>query len=196
MKIKFLIITSLLIFAYGFIKFSGKRDYSRFDIKTLKTGDLIFVRGISIKSYVVLLFQKQTSNYSHCGVIEEDNGKFFVVHATPTPVDQKRPRIVKESLNDFFNFNKVTIAAVFRVDDSIEHKNFLNYINNQLKLEIDFDDEFSLSNKKLYCTELIWRAFLADHIAIVDTSKINKIIFPADLIANKRLFAIYTFKAY
>ncbi len=172
-----------------------RKDFRDFNYKILKSGDIVFTRGNSINSYVVLLFDRNTSNYSHCGIIYKEKDKCYIIHATPSPIDNQKGRVVMESLEKFFLVNKVTLTSISRLDDKYE-KNIEKAVmetQRYQKASILFDNEFSLKNDKLYCTELIWKSFLDSGINLLD-KKINKgILFPSDLIKSKYLKAVYKF---
>lgn len=184
------IVSILCINAY-----THKKDYRGFDYKKLDTGDILFARGRSVKSFFVLLINRNTNNYSHCGIIYKENNKCFIIHSTPTPVDKKEGRLVKELLTDFFVSNKVTIASVYRIDSS--HQMFLKksmvILNNYLHQEILFDDDFKLNNSKLYCTELVYKIYNKSGLPLISEDDFNKIIFPCDLIKSAYLRHVLTY---
>ena len=198
MKKPFIIITSLLILStifYCGLYIKNKRDYIGFNYNLLQSGDIIFTRGISMKSFVVLLLNRSTDRYSHCGVIFREKDKYFIIHSTPTPIDKKNGRIVREPLDDFFSFNNITLTSIYRVDNG--HKKYIDsslcIIKHFLQDKIAFDDDFQLTNQKLYCTELIWLAYKNAGLDLTGKDYFNKIIYPSDLINSKYLMHIYTF---
>lgn len=189
----FIALTLSVLFIISYIK--GNKDFKDFDYDILKSGDIVFTRGTSINSYVVLLFNRNTNDYSHCGIIYKEKNKSYIIHSTPTPVDTQKGRVVTESLDEFFHSNKVTLVSIFRLDNKYK-ENIGNALTAAIKYEkipILFDDEFSLTNSKLYCTELIWKSFGASGLNLLDNSINNSILFPSDLRKSKKLKHIYTF---
>lgn len=184
---------SLAFFCYIFLRIS--KDFKNFNYETLKSGDFIFTRGKSIQSFAVLLFDRNTTNYSHCGTVCIENNTCYIIHSTPTPIGNQKGGVVMEPLDEFFKSNAVTLASVFRFkNEENEHINAaLVVLKNYLHDSILFDDEFVLTNNKLYCTELLWKAFLATGINLGEKHDLDKIIFPSDLIQSNYLEPIYTY---
>ena len=189
-----LILLTVSSIIFTFLSSTNVIDYDSYDFNELETGDILFCRGKSIKSSLVILFNRGTTKYSHCGVIYKKKTIYYIIHATPTPVDHKNGRVVKERLEDFFSSNNVTIFSVYRMDS--DHRNYIGksfpFLMSYLKRKIIFDDDFDLKNRKLYCTELIWRIYKDAGLQLICHSDYNEIIYPSDLLKSKYLNPIFT----
>ena len=122
----------------------------------LKNGDLILRCGRSIESYTVILADS-SSKFSHIGIISVENNIPFVIHAVPW----KKHTIKKEKINDFINYKVASSYAIYRTNyNSAILKNVVTQANLFYKKKYTFDNEYNLkTNTKLYCTELILKAF-------------------------------------
>lgn len=190
----------ILLVAFSFLiiavlYFIGKRDFNRFNYSKLESGDIIFTRGNSIKSYVVMLFDRNTDNYSHCGTIYKKKNKYYIIHATPTPIDGKVGRVLMEPLDDFFRSNAVTLVSVFRLKSGLKKhlKSILSTTDEYEKKLTLFDVNFSLTDDKLYCTELIWKSFLKSGLDLTAGKNDLNILFPSDLMKSDLLQPVYFF---
>lgn len=168
-----------------FSSFSARRLPRHYLPDTWKTGDVIFVEGTSFRSSVVRLLELGRTDYSHVGLILLQDGTPFVIHADP-----KRGRVIKERWDEFLSPDRANEAAVFRVigrSDSIAFR--ASQIAKQyLSNAVLFDDEFDLNtDKKLYCTELVWRAYLSVGIDLRNKpyQTDRKYLFPSELIDAK-----------
>ena len=130
----------------------------RYDISLLKTGDIIFRRGRSIVSQMVLSADGGSS-YSHVGMIKIIEGTAFVAHTTTDePPGEDVARV--EPLDVFLSDNRASSAAIYRLKESARHfapkavETALSFAEKR----IPFDDGLDLSTAdRLYCTELVWR---------------------------------------
>lgn len=131
------------------------------EIKTsiLKDGDLIFRRGISFVSNLVLE-NDPSSPYSHIGIISFYNNTPFVIHAVPDESENGIDYIRKDSLGMFLLKDRASAYEVIRYDDPSIAEEASYFAKISYEAGILFDDSFSLHDStKYYCTELIWRAY-------------------------------------
>ena len=168
----------------------------------LQNGDLIFRKGRSIESRIVLLSDGD-SEYSHVGLVYKHNRKTFVIHASPIEEGDKDDFIRMESIEDFVSEEKAVKFALYRVAGSLI--NFpeiaCSYAFDCFLKKYRFDNRYDLkSNSKLYCTELIWKAYKYAGIDLVRNRLKNinlilihkKIIMPSSIIESKLLKKIYS----
>lgn len=170
------------------------------DHSLLETGDVIFRRGNSMISNFILATDSE-SLYSHVGLIKKVDGKAFVIHASidESPEDEGVVRL--DPLEHFLAVDKASSSAIYRLhqeqqplaEKAIEVA--LSYVNQKVLFDVDFD----LSTpEKLYCTELVWRAYLEAGIDLVDGEfdhlsipfKEGKYLLPSRLIKSNYLQVI------
>ena len=192
-----------VIVIYFYIDFNMPRENNfRCDI-ALKNGDLVFRKGRSIESQVVLISDR-ASSYSHVGVIYILNNTPYVIHTTPDESSDDIDYVKMEKLSDFFSSEKASRGSIFRLKEQYSNSAKLAALNAKSFFDdkIIFDDAFDIkSEDKLYCTELVWKAFNKIGIDLIQ-GKFNKlflpfvkgfVILPSSLLNSYYLEEIYIF---
>ena len=138
------------------------------DSTILRDGDIIFRRGISFVSNLVLERDSE-SPYSHVGIISFEGNKPFVIHAVPDESETEIDYVRKDPLNLFLRKDRASAYAVSRcVDEDAAvkaSKLSIDFYNSK----IIFDDGFSLlDTSKFYCTELVWQAYKHAGVNLTD----------------------------
>lgn len=168
----------------------------------LKDGDVIFRRGTSFVSNMVLLADN-SSPYSHTGIIRIINDSIYVIHAVPAETLTENDEVKIEPLNCFLFRDRATKIAVYRLmnDDTLTAASAANNALYYARINTPFDPDFNLADdSKLYCTELVWKCYLNAGINltenIVEEIKIplkqGPIILPGTLLKSKNLKHIYS----
>lgn len=171
-----------------------------------KDGDLVFRKGRSVESQVVLIADRKSS-YSHVGVVYMLNNIPYVINAVPDKSSDGIAYIKMEKLSVFFSAENASIGSVFRLKKqftnmaelaTLEAKSFYD-------AKIVFDDAFDMdSDNKLYCTELVWKAFKMVGIDLIQ-GKFDKlflpfvkgfVILPSSLLHSSSIEEIYYFNHY
>ncbi|HAD12945.1 MAG TPA: hypothetical protein DCF33_10980 [Saprospirales bacterium] len=123
------------------------------DLIALKNGDLIFQTSLSGQSKAVQLATHST--YSHCGIVFQENGKFYVFEAVQpvkrTPLNRwiARGHGGKFVVKRLKNADQVLTPAVL--------KN-MKEIAGQFAGK-PYDLTFEWSDDRIYCSELIWKVY-------------------------------------
>lgn len=182
-----LFITKYQIFSSGEI-----RDY-KVILAELKNGDLIFRKGRSLESFIVCLADEE-KEFSHVGLIVLRKGIPFVIHAVPGESDRVEDFIKMERVEAFLSTEKASAFAVYRPEFETEIVKHATEIALQFyESKYTFDYEYNLnSESKLYCTELIFKAFREAGVQLtgiyqstVDFGFVQKqIILPAAFLKN------------
>ena len=155
-----------------------------------REGDLVLRCGWGAESRLVVY--QGHSPFSHIGILHFDSvsGQWNVIHAVP---GEDEPEYVKEEpVERFFAPERAKIGAWLRVNctDSVA-KVATHYALRNVNEKILFDNEYLLEDStQLYCTELVWRAFLTQGIDITSGRrhevptifcKEGEAIFPNDI---------------
>ena len=155
-----------------------------------RDGDLVLRCGWGAESRLVV--KRGKSPYSHIGLLHKDSasGGWQVVHAVP---GEDEPEYLKaEPVTLFFSAERAKCGAWLRVrcSDSVARKAVL-YALGKVQEKVLFDNDYLLADSSsLYCTELVWRAFITQGIDVtaghrheVPTifSKEGEAIFPSDI---------------
>jgi len=146
--------SSILLF-YSYSSFQNSSSIlKKINISLIHNGDLVLRRGRSTESYAVFLADNN-AEFTHVGIISIENKIPFVIHAVP----HTNKVIKKELLLTFLDKSNTSQFAIYRTSfgniDKVVKEAELFY---QKKYE--FDTEYNLdTDSKLYCTELIQKAF-------------------------------------
>ena len=119
----------------------------------IKSGDIIFQTSLSSQSKAIQLATH--SRYSHCGLINEINGRLFVFEAVGpvkvTPLDEWIARgkgrhfVIKRLKNSDQILTSAVLKKLFQAEDKFRGK--------------QYDIYFDWSDDKIYCSELIWKVY-------------------------------------
>jgi hypothetical protein len=150
----------------------------------------VFIRGKSFRSAVVRLLEASNHDYSHVGIVSLENGRPFIIHARPAN-DAMADTVTKETWDAVLFPDRVECATVFRLADlSIANRVGLQASTVAQEFEreaLPFDHEFKLTTpQKLYCTELVWRAYLAAGVDLRGSffGSDRTYLLPSDLIES------------
>ena len=138
----------------------GSDSLSAEELNRLQAGDLILRRGYGPISESIVAFLQEPCPRSHVGVILGHASEGFqVLHSIS---DERGQGLRIESLSLFCRHSQAGSLAVYRFKAEAEQREaFLNQALAYLLLNPPFDPAFDLeSPEKLYCTELIWRAWM------------------------------------
>lgn len=165
---------------------------------SLRNGDIVFRRGCSYTSYIVLA-NDDNHDYSHIGIVQKSDSGWCVIHSVNDepdhPTDFDRVKI--EKIERFFSPSRATKGEIMHswLNDSVA-----SIISQQaiqlLKDSVRFDASFNTEeHSELYCTEFIY--FLYKNIGedITEGRRTpvgilcfpSEMIFPSDIYKNKRL---------
>lgn len=208
--ILFVFVLLIGVFAFYYVKtiwFSHQEEFINLgiDYRIIKQGDLIFRKGRSIESDVVLLMDND-SPYSHVGIAFLLNDSVFIVHAVPGDDDADTDFVRFDFIEKFLDYENNSAGSVYRFCDT----NYLNLPEKAANIaksfydnKIMFDPEFSLRTEdKLYCTELVWKAYKNAGVDLIDNKLDTAFIplgdgpflYPSSLIKSKYLNKIYSFQ--
>jgi cell wall-associated NlpC family hydrolase len=161
----FYVATLLILFVgVGATYRSVSNEYTvDMDFDMLSSGDLIFVRGSTIRGTIVRFFEK-SNQYSHVGIVVKNDNSIQVIHASPG--ENAEHVIRKVSLAEFVADEKITDFAIYRVSEDHQLlQKATSYAEECARNKVPFDDAFSMkSEDSLYCTELVWRAYIQCNI--------------------------------
>jgi len=189
------------VFALFLVDCKQKPLFSfKIDESILLEGDIVFRRGSSIASRVVLAAEKE-SGYSHVGVIVKDSLNWWIIHAVPGETDKENPeeRIKKETFSQFFAPDRAVAGAIFRLDTN----EYIGYLAAQkakilFERKVLFDHNYDLEDSlKMYCTELIYFVYNYAGIDISEGRRSsfpaiqNEFLLPGDILANPKLKKLY-----
>ncbi|HNX05752.1 MAG TPA: YiiX/YebB-like N1pC/P60 family cysteine hydrolase [Opitutales bacterium] len=133
----------------------------RLDAALLHDGDIILIRGDTVRGFAVVN-AGDGFPYSHAGIVRVEEGGSFVIHATP---DGRTDWVIRDTLTDFLANSDARFAAIYRIGSGPEAETTARAASDNAQGYYEqkrrFDAAFSLAEtQELYCTELVWRAYL------------------------------------
>lgn len=177
----FFIVIILSSLVYYYFSFRNTNQLTEVVIfKNLHNGDLILRCGKSTESYIVHLADN-TSEFTHIGIIAIENNIPYVIHAVP----HKNNTLKKEPVSNFLNPKNASSYAIYRTNYNTNIlSKVVNEAQNFYQKKYTFDNEYNLNtDTKLYCTELILKAFNnADINLNIKAKPLNFVIGERDII--------------
>ena len=174
--------------------------------EAFREGDLVFRCGLGAESRMVT--ETSHSTYSHIGLLHYDSlsSQWMVVHAVPGEAEADAPEYLKcESVETFYATDRAFRGAWARVDctESIAVA-AVRYALQKVMEQVEFDNDYQLSDTtQLYCTELVWQAYLHQGIDLSDQQrhevpifvcKDGECIFPSDIEKSTKIIYVKPFK--
>lgn len=171
---------------------------------SLRNGDLVFRRGCSYTSYIVLAGQEKCF-YSHIGLVQHTDSGWCVVHAVNDEPDHLADfdRVKIERIENFFSPARATQGEIMHswVNDSVAEKiseQALQWVKDSVRFDASFNTD---DTNELYCTEFIYLLYknMGEDITEGRRTPVgilcfpDEIIFPCDIYENKRLKSYYKF---
>lgn len=122
-------------------------------LEAVKNGDIIFQTSLSEQSKAIQL--ATNSKFSHCGIIYNENGQFYVFEAIQpvkkTPIDKWIAR---------GKDNHYVIKRLINADQILTAETLVNLKEEGNKFEgKNYDLTFEWSDDRIYCSELIWKIY-------------------------------------
>jgi len=149
--------TIIFLIALSYFKFCLKNERRlSSNFKNLHNGDLILRCGRSTESFAVYLADAN-ADFTHIGIISIENDIPYVIHAVPS----KTNLIQKEKLSTFLNSTNASKFAIYRSNfNEVYLDKVVKTANSYYLNKYEFDTKYDLTtNTKLYCTELVLKAF-------------------------------------
>ena len=163
------------------------------DTTAVREGDLVFRCGYGMESRVVTTMSNGI--YSHVGLLHHDSILgWMVVHVVPGEHTKEEgvDRVKCEPIDSFFAIDRASTGCAYQVDcsDSIAAEASA-YALRKVAEGVEFDHDYDTADStRLYCTELIWRAYLSAGLRLIKEPAHphplhpsgTGIIFPSDFI--------------
>ena len=184
---------ALALFACG-RSVNISRELPQIPESDIRSCDLVFRLGRSIESSLIAA----EGSYSHIGVVVETDLGLRVAHIEPSREGDERTKF--EPLDEFFHPDKAASGAVMRLEglDSLQRIGIVDYILSCR--DVSFDHDYMLSDTtQMYCTELVWRAFLTEGVDLSNGVRRKLplaregVILPTDIFANEALTKVWSY---
>ena len=116
-------------------------------------GDLIFQTSKSPQSNAIQLATK--SKYSHCGIIYKIDGNFIVFEASSKVKKTPIKKWIESGKDHIYVVKRLKNASEILTSATLEK---MKLISNKFNGK-NYDSTFEWTDKKIYCSELIWKIY-------------------------------------
>ena len=168
----------------------------------LLEGDLVFRQGRDAVSGAVLALDPE-SQYSHVGILARRAGAWVVIHSLPADFPGDRDGVRMEPLRTYVSPQNARAAAVYRLRAGSGAgqqavRSAVMAARSLYESHALFDGDFDFRDgERLYCTELVWRAFRAAGVDLAPAPEWLKLplrsgyyILPSTLIRSGALVPV------
>ena len=164
------------------------------------TGDIVFFRGTRIRSMAVRFLDPGPGAMSHLGILIRTDSSLLVAHASPYSPDNTSPRVRLEPLDTVLREGKVASMLLYRCTVDSAGDKAAKWACIFAESGLPFDTDFDLTtDTALYCTELVYRAYLRAGLDIVTetldtvTHPFGKktVLFPTNIARSSFLRKVY-----
>lgn len=127
--------------------------YPHIEYNLFHQGDIIFQTSLSDQSKAIQLATH--SEYSHCGIIDKEGAKYYVVEAVQ-PV-KKTPLVkwIDRGEKKQFVVKRLKDAQNILTPEALSK---MHQIENTF-LGKDYDKYFNWTDEQIYCSELVWKVY-------------------------------------
>ncbi len=170
-------------------------------LDSLRDGDLALRQGTGLDSEAVLRLDSAGGQYSHIGIVVNDNGKWKVVHAVPGESRNGIDRVKIEPIDTFFLSTRAAHGAVMRLRgcSAVAAREAAQSAARLVGVPFDYNYNWQ-DTTRLYCTQLIAVAYSSAGIDLLSgvprlsgRNTKNIIVFPGDIASNDSLTTIFRF---
>ena len=170
-------------------------------LDSLRDGDLALRQGTGLDSEAVLRLDSAGGQYSHIGIVVNDNGKWKVVHAVPGESRDGIDRVKIEPIDTFFLSTRAAHGAVMRLRgcSAVAAREAAQSAARLVGVPFDYNYNWQ-DTTRLYCTQLIVVAYSSAGIDLLSgvprlsgRNTKNIIVFPGDIARNDSLTTIFRF---
>lgn len=143
----------VLISFFIILTFLGCSSSKKPDLSKIQEGDLIFQETGSPQGRALKLMTK--SRYTHVGIIFKKEQELYVLEAVQPVKTTNFDSFVARGVDQHFVIKRLKGSKkILKKEKIVEMKNF-----GKQFLGKDYDRYFEWDNKRIYCTELIWKMY-------------------------------------
>jgi len=166
------ILVTLLIFVssiFGKQNRTVTSEKALHDLEMIKSGDLVFRQGRGIFSELFRNIGDVETQFSHVGIVYKEKKGVFAIHTEANELTGVGFAKI-EPLSNFVSNHNAIRYAFYRIEglDNKRTKAVLRETLKYVRDKIPFDSDFNLRNSdRLYCTELVYKAYKSAGIRLV-----------------------------
>jgi hypothetical protein len=152
---------------------------------SVKDGDVIMLTGTSWRGSLVRLFGRHETDYSHTGIAEVEGGRVFLLHADP------QRGCVRDDLEPMFARHVFLAATAYfsPTTDDAGQRRILKFAEDAVTTKAGFNGSFKFGAEpsRLYCSELVVRAYQQAGVALLKSIPDSGVIFPDALVRDGQM---------
>lgn len=169
MKIFAIALLCMLLPAIGivFYKYQTSMKYNKLKPVKLRNGDIIFQTSMSGQSKAIQLATH--SPYSHCGIVYQQGGEWYVFEAIQPVTVTPLAKWVKRGKDAHYVVKRLKDADKILTTD-VQQK--MKQEGERLRGK-NYDLHFEWSDKRIYCSELVWKLY--DRSAHVQVGELQQL---------------------
>ncbi|MEI9945956.1 MAG: YiiX/YebB-like N1pC/P60 family cysteine hydrolase [Chitinophagaceae bacterium] len=124
----------------------------------VKNGDLVFRNGTDDVSRAARSFNRIDTTFSHCGLLQIENGSVFVYHALGGDYNPGN-KLRRDPIDSFCSPFESDKFAVYRYElNQQQNDSLTTIIRNHYLAGLEFDLYFNfLTDDKMYCSEFVFK---------------------------------------
>lgn len=177
-----------------FLFFLNKKEIlkvAEIDQSKIEDFDIILSKGQSFQSKFISLLKLTAEDYSHIGIMLNQNNTVFVLHSTPDGT--KTNGIRYDDLQTFINLSSVSDYQVLRytsLTSDLRQKlrlEFESYKNNSAPFDFDFNNS---DHSKIYCSELVYLIFKNSGLSTFSEIDLAKPIYPKYFLTKQEFIPV------
>jgi hypothetical protein len=153
-----------IVFILFLVVFAGKKNILVKETKIeYQNGDMILQTNTSGQGLAVQLATK--SKYTHIGIIFKENDEWMVYEAVQPVQKIALNHFIARGENKHYTILRLKNDSLVKLDAITQ--NMKNYLNKQI--DKNYDWVFNWSESEMYCSELVYKAYLKAGISIAKT---------------------------
>jgi hypothetical protein len=151
-KIAIVLLLVVAVGIYAKRRFYGSKIQTEIIANNIKNGDIIFQTSLSSQSKAIQL--ATNSPYSHCGIIYKDGSDFYVFEAVQPVKMTPLQKWIDRGKDGRYVIKRLREISILTPETLIKMKNVGQQFSGK-----DYDLTFEWSDKKMYCSELVWKIY-------------------------------------
>jgi len=166
-KIIFLILAGVISAALGVIEQRPDKPVAKENLAKIQNGDIIFHVSLSGQGKAIQLATK--SKYTHCGIIYEENGKFWVYEAIQPVQMTPLSDWIRRGDKGHYVIKRLKNASTVLTPEVLKKmKGYSKRFQGK-----NYDIYFSWTDERIYCSELVWKIYY--QITGIQIGKLQKL---------------------
>jgi hypothetical protein len=171
----------LVLFASLLFFGTDGKPISLADASTARTGDVVLLCGTTLRGRLVR-FLNRKSEFSHTGIINEREGRLFLLHADPGL------GCVEEPFSILLLRRKFTDVRILRPSEGKYIRDATAFIQKAVVSHAGFNHGFRFKRGVgYYCTELVLLAYGEAGCPLLENVREGDVVFPERLLESQKL---------